>query len=222
MNLLSELKKQKLIECPSFVVDNLILLSVAGSHSYGTATPESDKDIYGICIPPKEYVYFDGIVGFESPNIFNEWQQQGIVYNNEEFDIKVYSIVRVFKLALEGNPNILDFLSVTNDCVLYQHRFGELIRNNWSYFLSKQAIPRYFGFAISHLKSMQNRNTSGIFPEKRKHLYEKYGYDTKDFAHIYRGLKSLEDILLYGYYRPNAYSKEVLEVRNGKYTYNVS
>lgn len=219
MNILDELRNEKLIEPPRFVVSNLCLLCYGGSTAYNCATNNSDIDLLGICLPHREYLYPQGICGFDEIPVFNDFQAHHIKYKDKEYDIKVYSLPRLFRLAMDGNPNILDFIASNESNVIFTTEAGTRIRENAHLFFSKNCISRYIGFSTAHFKSMQNRITSKKYPENRMHLYENYGYDTKDASHIIRCLMSLEELLLDRTYDPGKNGSLILDIKNGKYTY---
>ena len=81
-----------------FKEDWVIYEYLAGSHSYGTNTPESDEDFRGILIPPIEY--------YLSP--FYKIDQ----YEDPTCDRTIYAIKKFFNLARNANPNILEMLFV--------------------------------------------------------------------------------------------------------------
>jgi uncharacterized protein len=55
--LLQKLYKEKLITPPKWLPDNTCYMVVMGSHAYGVNSSDSDFDIYGVCIPPKDLVF---------------------------------------------------------------------------------------------------------------------------------------------------------------------
>ena len=62
MNLVDHLVKQKLIQPPAWLADNVHYLTVMGSLAYGVVdtndeSATSDYDLYGFCIPPREIVF---------------------------------------------------------------------------------------------------------------------------------------------------------------------
>lgn len=177
-------------------------------------------DIIGVFIPPKHHVYQTGIHGYDTPDEYWDFTKHHIKDRGQEYDFSIYSLVKLWKLAEAGNPNILDFLLGPSECNLFCDHNGQRIKDFAHNFLSKKSIPKYFGFALSHLTSMQNRNKSGEYPGKRKILYERYGYDTKDAGHIIRSLLSLEDMLAEGTYDVRRHAEEIKAIRNGKYTYD--
>lgn len=221
MNILNELYQNKLITPPPFVVDNICLLSIGGSFAYGCSTDNSDVDLIGVCIPPIEYIQPKGILGFDEMPKFDEYQQHHIKYENKEYDVKVYSIARLFKLALDGNPNMLDIISTPDYTVLEENSVGNKLRANKDLFYSKDCVKRFLGFANNHFRSMENRIKSGEYPSKRRHLFEKFGYDTKDAGHCLRALLSIEQILLHGTYEINQFGPIIKDVREGKYPYGL-
>lgn len=218
-HLIRELEQAGKISPPKFVSNNLCLLSIGGSYAYGVSTDLSDTDLIGVVIPPKEYVYPQKILGYDHVEKFDDYQQHHINYNGTEYDVKLYSLPRLFLLAEQGNPNILDFILGPEHCNVYCDEFGKAIRDIGQEFLSKSSVPRYIGFAFDHLKSMEGRRKSGIYPEKRKHLFEKYGYDTKDAGHIIRCLMSLQDILTTQTYNVAKHADFVKRVRNGEFSF---
>lgn len=219
MTILHELYNAKLITPPEFVVNNLCLLVHGGSFAYGVSTEQSDYDLLGVCIPDKKYLYGDGILGFDEIPIFNEYQQHHINFNSIEYDIKIYSLPRIFKLAAQGNPNILDIIATPNHAVLFENKIGRKIRENRHIFYSCECVSRFLGFSDSHFKSMENRIKSGQYPEKRKGSYEKWGFDVKDISHCVRSLYAIRDILLDGNYEIDKHSVIIRNIREGHFTY---
>jgi hypothetical protein len=62
MNLVQHLVEQKLIRPPHWLAANTHYLTIMGSIAYGVADTndegvQSDFDLYGVCIPPKEIVF---------------------------------------------------------------------------------------------------------------------------------------------------------------------
>jgi predicted nucleotidyltransferase len=220
MNIIEQLYQEKLIDPPKFCLDNLVLLSIVGSYSYGTSTDLSDQDLIGVVIPPKSYIYPQGLIhGYDNIPTFENYVNHHIPFQGKEYDITFYSIVKLFKLAENGNPNILDWILAPEDCVLVTSKIGKLIRDSAQQFMSKRSIPNYFGFSHNHITSMKNRIKSGVYPEKRKILYERFGYDCKDLAHSVRCLLSLKDMLLYGTYDVRKHAELIKQVRGGSLTF---
>lgn len=218
MHILNTLCEKQLINPPEFVNKNLCLLIHGGSFSYGCELDSSDFDLFGVCVPDIKYIYHAGITGFDDVPVFNDYQQHGIMYDGIKYDIKIYSIVQFVKLCASGNPNILDILFAGEHCVLYQNNIIQHIRNRYDLFITKQCIGRYLGFANNHFKSNENRLKSGNFPESRKHLYDKFGYDTKDISHCIRALLTIRDMLKYNKYELDRHKNTVLAIKTGQLT----
>jgi uncharacterized protein len=77
------LARKNLIHPPKWLPDNVHYLTDMGSVAYGTATGDSDVDIYGFCIPPREDVFphlRGEILGFgRQVNRFEQWQEHHVV-----------------------------------------------------------------------------------------------------------------------------------------------
>ena len=192
--LLKKLADKGLISPPPHVIDGLQYLTLMGSQAYGVATPESDKDVYGFSIPPKDVVYphLKGIIqGFGKQGVrFDQWQQHHI----EDYDFQIYNIVKYFHLLMNNNPNMLDSLFTAQDCVLYTTDISHHIRDNRDIFLHKGCYHRFKGYAYSQLHKIRTKNPVG----KRKAIVDEYGYDLKFAYHIVRLCDECEQILTTG------------------------
>lgn len=198
MMMIDKLIKEGLINPPKWLPDNTIYLTRFGSAAYGVQQDDSDQDIYGVCIPPKPYIFphTAGIInGFgNNPYRFDQWSQHHIKYDNKEFDFTVYNIVKYFQLVMENNPNMLDSLFVPRICVIHSTAISEHIRENRKLFLTKQGAIKTKAYAYSQLTKMLNKKNSGN--EKRNADIEKYGYSTKFAYHLVRLLNQSEQILV--------------------------
>jgi predicted nucleotidyltransferase len=181
---------------------NCILKVIAGSHSYGMETSESDIDYRGVCIPPASYLI--GLDQFEH-------------HETKKPDCVIYSLKKFVKLALDNNPNIIDVLFVKKEHIIHMDLFGYELRRLGDLFLSKKIYKTYGGYAYSRLKNLTEKKKNPI--GNKANLINKYGYDTKDAAHLIRLMKMAIEILRDGevnVYRPDR--KELLKIRNGEYT----
>jgi predicted nucleotidyltransferase len=136
----------------------LILLVNHGSHAYGLNTPESDLDIKGIAVPPREY-----FLGFAAT--FEQAE-------SKEPDMVVFDVRKFFKLAAECNPNIIEVLWGHFDDVRYNTPCGQMLLQSRELFLSKKARHTFSGYAMAQLKRIKTHyrwlKTPPVEPPTRK------------------------------------------------------
>lgn len=145
------------------VHSRVIYLAKHGSHAYGLSTPQSDLDIKGICIEPKEY-YFGYLHTFE--------QLEAMVSKGHPDDKVIYSLKKFMKLAAECNPSIIEVLHCDESDILKMDEFGEWLRDIKDAFLSRRAKHTFSGFANSQLKRIRSHRawllTPPVAPPNRK------------------------------------------------------
>lgn len=211
--MIKELIEQKLISPPSWLLDNLIYLAKSGSHAYGTATPDSDIDLFGLVVPPADLVFKkDVIPGFgDQGETFHQFVSE---VNNEgqKYDITIYSVIKFAELCRQGNPNIYELCWIPENCVILEtpesQSFINLLR---SACLCKSLYFKYCGFITNHFKQLQSKGVIG----KRKELIDKFGYDTKSLTHIVRATNNLFSILTQGRVDHVTKSHSYQAIRNG-------
>lgn len=140
---------------------NTIIFGKAGSHSYGTATPESDLDVKGIAIPPKDY-----FLGFHKS--FDQ------AVGNEP-DICVYDIRKFMNLACEGNPNILEMLYLESEDYFKVTPIGEKLIEIRDKFLSKKLKHSYSGYSISQIHRIKGHRRWLLNPPLKDPTREDFG-----------------------------------------------
>jgi uncharacterized protein len=222
MNILSDLDSRGLIHPPKWLINNTQYLVVTGSQAYGIETPESDFDIYGFSIPPKEDVFphLKGVIDGFGKQIqkFEQWSEQHITHpdikNGRQHDLSVYGIVKFFQLVMENNPNMIETLFVPTNCVLHSSQIGNLVRENRKEFLHKGCWHKLKGYAFSQMHKMENKNPVG----KRIELVEKYGYDTKFASHVVRLLGEAEMVLMEGDIDLQRNREQLKAIRRGEWT----
>ncbi len=186
---------------PTFVTANIQYEVIMGSVAYGVSDDTSDIDVYGFCIPPRDYVFHHlsgEIPGFTPPGPrFDQFQQHHIKDptalggKGREYDFTIYSIIKYFRLCMENNPNMIDSLFVPRRCILYSTTIGEMVRENRKLFLHKGAWPKFKGYAYAQIHKMRTKDPIG----GRKKMVETYGYDVKFAYHVVRLLNEVEQIL---------------------------
>lgn len=113
----------------------LIFEAVSGSKAYGLDTANSDTDIKGVFVLPKDIFY-------------------GLDYtaqvNNETNDMVYYELKRFVELLVKNNPNILEMLCSPISAVLYRHSVMELLQPEM--FVSKLCEQTFANYAFTQVK----------------------------------------------------------------------
>ena len=218
-SIVDRLNRKKLIHCPQFLPSNTHYEVIMGSAAYGVSSNSSDLDVYGFCIPPKEYIFPEAagnIIGFDK-NIktFDVWQQHHIKTDNKEYDLSIYNVVKYFRLCANGNPNMIDSLFVPANCILHMSRIGNIVRDSRKDFLSKKCWHTFKGYAYQQMSKM--RKKSNAQNPKRAADIAKYGYDLKFAYHIVRLLNEVEQILVDGDIDLQLNRKQLQSIRNGEW-----
>lgn len=158
--LIEKLINKNLISPPSFLKDTIQYLCITGSAAYGVANIDSDLDIYGYCIPPKS-ILFPHMAGYiqgldKGIPKFDQWQQHHITDSEEgkEYDFSIYSILKYFRLVMDGNPNMIDTLFVPRNLIIHTTKLHEVVRENRKLFLSKKVWHTFKGYSYSQLHKM--------------------------------------------------------------------
>lgn len=218
-SVIQKLDKQGLLHSPpSFLKSGMQLEVIMGSVAYGVSSDTSDMDVYGFCVPSRDYVFphlRGEIEGFGTPGPrFNQFQQHHIKSDNKEYDVCIYSIVKFFQLCMENNPNMVDALFVPRRCVLYSTPMGEMVRENRKLFLSKACWPKFKGYAYGQLNKLKTKRPEG----KRVAIIEKYGMDVKFAYHVIRLISEVEQILTTGDLDLESNREQLKAIRRGEWT----
>jgi len=221
-----DLSKRGLITPPPFVPGGVQYEVIMGSEAYGVSSGDSDRDIYGFCVPPKDVVFphtAGDIQGFGRQKKRFEQYEQHHVKDPEafggtgvEYDFSIYNIVKYFSLCMENNPNMIDSLFVPQRCVVYATKIGQMVREKRRIFLHKGSWFKFKGYSYSSFKKMCNKN-----PEQGSKRYEdvkKHGYSTKFAYHVIRLLNEVEEILTEGNLTLDKNREQLKDIRAGNWS----
>ena len=102
---------------------------------------------------------------------------------------------------MDNNPNMIDSLFVSENCIRHITYVGKMVRENRHKFLHKGCYHKFSGYAYSQKNKMMNRDVESIKKKSEHQLTTreksvlKYGYDTKFAYHTVRLLNEAEQIL---------------------------
>ena len=165
---------------PKWLPDNTQYLVQMGSIAYGCNTDDSDMDVYGFCIPPKDIVFPYAtkahILGFgPKPETFDQWQMTHVksADGKREYDFAVYNIVKYLQLVAENNPNLLDSIWVPQRCVMHITPVGQMIRDARKSFVHKGCFHKLRGYAFAQMSKMKNKSQSFSTPNNIQSILNK-------------------------------------------------
>jgi len=218
MHLIAKLEESGKIHPPKWLADNVFYLTRMGSHAYGCHDENSDIDIYGYAIPPKNITFrTNEIPDFDRQvERFEQFQAGHLDVEGVEHDITVYSIAKYFRLVTDNNPNMLDSLFTPRTCVIHSTNISERIREKRKIFLSKKCYHTFKGYAYSQLHKMTTKETTA--GSKRMALREKFGYDVKFGLHLVRLVLECNQILETGDLNMQRDTDILKSIRRGEWT----
>lgn len=170
-----------------------IIRASNGSDLFGLSLSEnSDRDEMGVCIETLEA--FSGFNEFEQYLYRTAAERTGrhdAPSEAGDLDLTIYSLRKFLRLAMQGNPSVINLLYVPQlMCVKCDAR-GAKLQELAPLIISKKAGHRYLGYMESQRQRLLGER--GQKKVNRPELEDKYGYDTKYAMHILRlGFQGVE------------------------------
>lgn len=194
-----------------------ILHAWRGSVAHGMYEPPTnpdsidDKDTMAICVPPLDHYY--GLREFGSRGTKE--------IKRGEWDIVIYEARKALRMLAQGNPNILSLLWLPENGYIEKTSAGEILLANREIFVGRHTYQSFVGYAKGQFHKMTHGSTQGYMGEKRKEIVARYGYDTKNAAHLIRLLRMGIEFLNEGTLRVDRGgldATELLDIKHGKWT----
>ena len=132
--------------------NNVILLTLGGSHAYGTSKETSDVDVRGIAANSKKDIL-----------LMQDFEQ----FSHEPTDTVIYSLHKMLNLLAQNNPNTIEILGCKPEHYFHKSIIGQSLIDNADMFLSKRAINTFGKYAESQLRKLENKTLLEL-EEKRK------------------------------------------------------
>lgn len=192
-----------------------ILSGYRGSIAHGMYVPPKnptsidDKDVMYITVPPLDY-YFG----------LKEYGSKGTrEIKKDEWDIVVYEAKKFIHLLSQGNPNVLMMLWLKPQYYLNVSNAGNLLIENRHLFIGRHVYNSFTGYAYGQLHRMTHNAFQGHLGEKRRQLVEKFGFDTKNAAHLIRLLRMGIEFLSTGELQVEREdASQLLEIKKGEWS----
>lgn len=123
--------------------NNIIILTLGGSHAYGTNNENSDLDIRGCALNSKMQI------------LTNENFEQFV---NEATDTTIYSFNKLVALLSNVNPNTIEMLGNKPEHYFYVSPIGQELIDNAHLFLSKKCVHSFVGYANQQLYRLNQKS----------------------------------------------------------------
>ena len=123
--------------------NNIIILTLGGSHAYGTNNENSDLDIRGCALNSKMQI------------LTNENFEQFV---NEVTDTTIYAFNKLVALLSNVNPNTIELLGNKPEHYFYVSPIGQELIDNAHLFLSKKCVHSFGGYANQQLYRLNQKS----------------------------------------------------------------
>lgn len=144
---------------------NICILTLGGSHAYGTNIEGSDVDIRGIAANTANEIL-----------LRRDFEQ--VV--NTATDTTIYSFNKIVKLLSDMNPNTIEMLGCKRDHYIHLDEIGRELIDNRQIFISKKCVYTFGGYASQQLRRLDNKSARKVSQEdNEKHIVRRMN-DTID------------------------------------------
>ena len=193
------------------MAEHAVAIAWRGSYSHGTYIPNviDDKDLIAVHILPLDH-YF-GLRRYFG-------LRDTIEVKEGEWDIVCYEFRKLVSLLKKGNPNVIALLHQPGRQFIEMSAEFFEFRRNAHLFNSKQIYKSFIGYANTQMYKMTHLAFEGYMGEKRKALVQKFGYDTKNAAHLIRLMRMAVEwleTLKFTVQRHDA--KELIQIKTGEW-----
>lgn len=154
-------------------ISRLILLTLGGSHAYGTNVETSDVDLRGVALNRPEDLL--GLSTFEQ-------------FVDDKTDTVIYSFTKLVRLLLNCNPNTIEILGCKPEHYLFLSQSGKEFLDNKKLFLSQRAAASFGGYACDQLQRLKNALAHDRMTDEdqQKHIVESMQRSIKAFEIKYK------------------------------------
>lgn len=121
---------------------NIALLTLGGSHAYGTNVEGSDIDIRGIAVNSRSNI----LLGRDFEQV-----------EDRNTDTVIYSCEKFVKLASACNPNVIEALGCKDEHYIHLSTVGKTILAHKQDFLSQKAAGAFGGYATAQFRRLGNK-----------------------------------------------------------------
>lgn len=170
-----------------------ILRVPAGSTLHGLNLPgKDDQDENGVCIEDIDAAL--GFSEFEQYIYRTAAEREGCHDAPSQFgdlDLTIYSLRKFLRLAMQGNPQIVQMLFIPADLCIIRNAQGAQLQELAPLVVSRLAGSRYLGYLEAQRQRLLGER--GQKKTNRPELEEAHGFDTKYAMHILRlGFQGVE------------------------------
>lgn len=164
-----------------------LVVGLVGSHAYGLANDDSDKDYLGV-----HYVDTEKLFGLGANELTSTTRTDSLP------DFASHEILKFIRLTMGGNPTVSELLWLEK----YEYisfEFEELIAIRTSFLCTKKVKASYGGYVLQQAKRLMNRldaGKDGFDPDLRKRT-------RKHARHCVRLLMQCETLLRTGHLEVN-------------------
>lgn len=204
--LIDSSKEYEFLKTNPSLNENIILMTIAGSYSFGINTENSDIDVRGCFLNSKREI-LTGIMR-ES-------------FSDSETDTVLYNLNKFLNLLLKGDPNVIEMLGVRPEFIVSKNDIGQELINMRQMFLSKKIASTFLGYANAQLKRIKNTRLA-LEPDEQEeyyHLKKKACKNMVNLIRLYAECHSIFtecDIITY---REKEHSL-LMDLRNGCYMHH--
>lgn len=160
--------------------NQMMILTLGGSHAYGMDKEGSDLDVRGIAANTKE----DILLGTDFEQVVDV-----------DTDTTIYSFQKMISLLASNNPNTMEILGCKEEHYFYLSNVGRELLANRKMFLSKICIHTFGGYAGSQLRRMENK-AARLVSQKQNEAYilksiqnAKYDFKSRYYPHEENDIK---------------------------------
>jgi len=135
--------------------ENQILKIRVGSHLFGTSTPDSDEDFFGIFMPPDETIF--GFQRCDEVDLgFVDKDDTGR-NTKEAVDFKIHDYRKFLRTVSENNPNFIHAMFVNEENILFtdEYGFARRLLEIRDRIVHKGAYKRFVAYAHSQQHKMR-------------------------------------------------------------------
>jgi predicted nucleotidyltransferase len=164
-----------------------ILRGLVGSTVHGLSVSDGndDRDEMGVCLEPIQYAA--GLGNFEQFIYRTAAEREGkhdAKSRAGDLDLVIYSLRKYVRLALDGNPTILNLLFTPRQDLVCIDARGERLRELAPFIASRRAGGRFLGYLTAQRQRLIGER--GGKDVRRPELENKYGFDSKYAMHMLR------------------------------------